>query len=69
MDLFTAPRLAEELGRAQRERVDVIVDLEKVEFMDCAALRVLARATTASGPGNLAVGSPRARRRCKSCSG
>ena len=41
VDLRTAPQLAEELRRAQQARIDVIVDLEQVEFMYCAGLRVL----------------------------
>jgi anti-sigma B factor antagonist len=51
VDLLTAPALSEELRRAQRTRSRVIVDLEKVDFMDCAALHVLANAATAPGPG------------------
>ena len=51
MDLLTAPLLSEELRRAQLTRSEVIVDLEKVEFMGCVGLRVLARAATAAGPG------------------
>lgn len=51
VDLLTAPALSEELRRAQRTCSDVIVDLEKVDFMGCAALHVLAGAATASGPG------------------
>lgn len=51
VDLLTAPPLSEELRRAQRTHSEVIVDLEQVEFMDCAALRVLVGAATAWGPG------------------
>ena len=51
VDLLTAPVLAEELRRAQRTRSEVIVDLEKVEFMGCVALQVLVRAAIAPGPG------------------
>jgi anti-anti-sigma factor len=57
VDLLTAPSLSEELRRAQRTCSEVIVDLEKVDFMDCTALRVLLSAAIAAGPGrpNLSV--------------
>jgi anti-anti-sigma factor len=50
VDLLTAPVLSEELRRAQRTHSEVIVDLEKVDFMGCVGLRVLVRAA-AAGPG------------------
>jgi hypothetical protein len=40
VDLLTALALSEEPRRAQRTRSEVIVDLEKVDLMGCAALRV-----------------------------
>jgi anti-sigma B factor antagonist len=51
VDLQTAPRLSEELRRVQPLRIQLIVDLEEVEFMDCAGLRAVVRAATAAGPG------------------
>jgi anti-anti-sigma factor len=42
VDLCTAPWLARELARAQRTALDVVIDLERVTFMDCAGLHVLA---------------------------
>ncbi len=48
--------LSEELRRVRRMRIEVIVDLEEVEFMDCVALRVLSKAATASGPGHSRIG-------------
>jgi anti-sigma B factor antagonist len=42
VDLCTAPWLAREFRRAQRTASQVVVDLERVEFMDCAGLHVLA---------------------------
>ena len=45
VDLCTAPRLAQALDQASRQRRQVVVDLEKVAFMDCAGLRVLLRAS------------------------
>lgn len=41
VDLCTAPDLATELDRALQGQVEIVVDLDKVEFMDCAGLRVL----------------------------
>jgi anti-sigma B factor antagonist len=55
LDLCTAPYLAEELRRAQSTGADVIVDLEKVTFMDCAGLRVLLSASTNSGAAGFSV--------------
>ena len=52
VDLYTAPRLEEELRQVQRNGADVIVYLEQVEFMDCAGLGVLvtcARAASMRG--------------------
>jgi anti-sigma B factor antagonist len=51
LDMRTAPWLAEELHRAQRCGLPVILDLERVEFMDCSSLRVLVNASEASKPG------------------
>ncbi len=50
LDMRTAPWLAEELRRAQRWGVQVILDLERVEFMDCSGVRVLVRASESSEP-------------------
>lgn len=45
LDLSTAPRLAAALDRVSRlEPEVVVVDLEEVDFMDCAGLKVLLRA-------------------------
>lgn len=55
LDLSTAPHLAAELGCAQATGADVLVDLEEVEFMDCAGLRVLVEASAASGGGAFSV--------------
>lgn len=41
VDLATSDRLAEELRRVRSSGVEVIVDLERVEFMDCTGLRAL----------------------------
>jgi anti-sigma B factor antagonist len=56
VDLLTAPMLSQELRRVRRMRIDVIVDLEEVEFMGCEALRVLLKAVTAAGPGQSRIG-------------
>ena len=55
LDLCTAPYLAAELGSAQRSGADVIVNLEKVTFFDCAALRVLLSASAEAGPAAFSV--------------
>jgi anti-sigma B factor antagonist len=66
VDLCTAPQLAEELRRAQQAGIDVIVDLEQVEFMDCAGLRVLLRFASsriaASAPFTVTPGTPQVQR-------
>ena len=60
VDLCTAPRLEEELRRCQQAAFRIIVDLERVEFMDCAGLRVLVNASAKLGPARFSVilGSP-----------
>jgi anti-sigma B factor antagonist len=50
LDMRSAPWLAEELRRAQRWGVQIILDLDRVEFMDCSGVRVLARASESSEP-------------------
>jgi anti-anti-sigma factor len=50
LDMRTGPWLAEELRRAQGWGVQVILDLEHVEFMDCSSLRMLVKASEASSP-------------------
>ena len=50
LDMRTGPWLAEELRRQQRCGLPVILDLERVEFMDCSSLRVLVSASEASEP-------------------
>jgi anti-sigma B factor antagonist len=55
VDLCTAPWLDEQLRRAQRLATEVIVDLEQIDFMDCAGLRVLMRASAKSAPGHFSV--------------
>jgi anti-anti-sigma factor len=64
VDLCTAPWLEEELRRCQEAAVSIIVDLERVEFMDCAALRVLVNASAQLGPArfSVALGSPQVRK-------
>ena len=48
LDLSTAPRLAAVLDRVSRLDPEVVVvDLEEVDFMDCAGLKVLLRAADA----------------------
>jgi anti-anti-sigma factor len=49
LDLSSAPFLAHALARAGRLANELIVDLERVEFMDCAGLRVLMRWAGESG--------------------
>jgi anti-sigma B factor antagonist len=47
VDLCTAPRLAQVLDRVGRlDAQVVVVDLEEVDFMDCAGLQVLLRAAS-----------------------
>lgn len=41
LDLSTAPQLDAELSRALQAGRDLVVDLERVEFMDCTGLSVL----------------------------
>ncbi len=41
LDLASAPVLAAKLEAARQTGSDVVVDLEQVEFMDCAGLHVL----------------------------
>jgi anti-anti-sigma factor len=55
LDLCTAPQLAAELRWAQKTGADVIVDLQRVEFMDCAGLGVLLSASADSGPAGFSV--------------
>ena len=57
VDLCTAPLLAEELRRAQPLDGVLVVDLDQVEFMDCAGLRALVDFAdeVASGPTRLLV--------------
>lgn len=64
LDLSTAPWLEEQLGHCQRAGISVIVDLEQVEFMDAAGLRVLVSAAERSGPDRFAVtpGPPQVQR-------
>jgi anti-sigma B factor antagonist len=50
LDMRSAPWLAEELRRVQRSGGQVILDLERVEFMDCSGVRVLVRASESSEP-------------------
>ena len=41
LDLSSAPELAYALRQASRLGNELLVDIERVEFMDCAGLRVL----------------------------
>jgi anti-sigma B factor antagonist len=50
VDLSTAPALAQELRHALQGDRRVVVDLEKVEFLDCAGLRVLLSAAALHDP-------------------
>lgn len=56
LDLYTAPELAEQLARALGSRGDILVDLEQVEFMDCAGMRVLVQFTRAAEAAGIAFG-------------
>ena len=62
VDLCTAPRLAEELQRSLHAGRNTIVDLERVEFMDCAGLRALVSASAGAQLGrthfSVTTGSP-----------
>jgi anti-anti-sigma factor len=62
VDISSAPWLDEELRRAQQTGVDVVVDLERVEFMGCAGLSVLLkavhRANSGQSPVSVTPGSP-----------
>ena len=53
LDICTAPLLATELRELQRPGNHVVVDLESVDFMDCAGLHVLlSAAESASSVGS-----------------
>jgi anti-sigma B factor antagonist len=41
MDLATAPRVTEAVRRAIAEHADVLVDLSRLRFIDCAGLRAI----------------------------
>ena len=60
VDLGTAARLEEQLRHYEQAGIRVIVDLEHVEFMDAAGLRVLVSASKRSSQEGFAVtpGSP-----------
>ena len=64
VDLCTAPRLEERLRDCHEAGVSVMLDLEQVEFMDAAGLRVLLDADERSAPGDFSVtpGSPQVQR-------
>ena len=55
VDICTADWLGQELRRAQLLGVAVVVDLERVEFMDCCGLRVLLSASADSSTASFAV--------------
>jgi anti-sigma B factor antagonist len=56
--------LGERLRHCQQAGTAVVVDLEQVEFMDAAGLRVLVGASESSDPGRFSVtpGSPQVQR-------
>jgi anti-anti-sigma factor len=56
IDLHTAPRLADELVRAAGMASEILVDLEHVEFMDCAGLRVVVEFARAADAAELWFG-------------
>jgi anti-anti-sigma factor len=64
LDVSTAPHLAAELHEAEQAGLAVVVDLEQVEFIDCAGLHTLVRATASAGPNRLSVtpGTPQVQR-------
>lgn len=56
LDLYTAPQLAEQLARSLGSTEDILVDLEQLEFMDCAGVRVLVQFTHAAEAAGVAFG-------------
>jgi anti-anti-sigma factor len=64
VDLGSAPRLAEQLRRADRSAPEIVVDLEGTTFMDCAGMRTLLEAREQIGPARFSVtpGPPQVQR-------
>jgi len=64
VDLSSAPRLAEQLRRAERIAPEIVVDLEGTTFMDCAGMRTLLEAREQIGPTRFSVtpGPPQVQR-------
>ncbi len=64
VDVSTAPRLGEQLKRAERMGHEIVVDLEDATFMDCAGMRTLLQARTDIGPARFFVtpGPPQVQR-------
>ena len=64
VDLGSAPRLADQVRRAARAGLEVIVDLEGTTFMDCRGLGALLQADADIAPVRLSVtpGPPQVQR-------
>ena len=55
IDLYSASWLAEELRICEGSSLEIVVDLEGVEFMDCSGLRVLLAAAERCVAGRFSV--------------
>jgi anti-anti-sigma factor len=62
VDLSTAPRLTAELARAEQPDLPIVVDLEQVEFIDCAGVSALVRASARSRSLSVTPGTAQVRR-------
>jgi anti-sigma B factor antagonist len=62
VDISTVPRLAAELSRAEQAGLPIVVDLEQVEFIDCAGVGALVRASARSRDLSVTPGSAQAQR-------
>jgi anti-sigma B factor antagonist len=55
LDLATAPKLNDALTRAETEGMDIVVDLDRVSFLDSSGLHVLLRHAGTHTPARLRV--------------